>query len=48
MQSTPAAQRPPNRLLAASVIGVYMPTSVPSGSRNWAAQLPHGIIFGED
>jgi hypothetical protein len=31
---------------ASFATGVYIPTSVPSGSRNWAARLPQGIIFG--
>ena len=39
-------QRDANRCFAASVTGVYIPTSVPSGSRNCAARFPHGIIFG--
>ena len=38
--------REPNRRFAASVTGVYRLTSVPSGSRNCAARLPHGIVFG--
>ena len=42
----PRAYREPNRRFAASVTGVYRLTSVPSGSRNWAARFPHGIIFG--
>ena len=41
-----ATHRPPNRFFAASVTGVYMLTRLPSGSRNWAARLPQGIVFG--
>jgi len=35
-----------NRRFAASVTGVYEPTSVPSGSRNCVTRLPQGIILG--
>ena len=41
-----APYRDANRAFAASVTGVNIPTSVPSGSRNCAARFPHGIIFG--
>ena len=38
--------REANRAFAASVTGANSETAVPSGSRNCAVRLPHGITFG--
>ena len=38
--------REPNRAFAPSVTGMNRETAVPSGSRNCAVRLPHGITFG--